>query len=149
MAKIFPPLFQIIEIHDYAPWKSTNTSYLFGDNANCALSTFSSNKFPLYDLQTVLLTRNLSETSVKRINSLSQGIILKLKHISKGYYMGVRRVPDEELEMIEECRNLENDIDAVKQQISTFIPKELIKKEYDLFKQLNKIDKNLNKKIKK
>ena len=137
MSKTYPPMFYLIEIDDFnRKWKLCKDEYL--NRTFLAKHPMGSNKINLYDMQTILSVPCLSATNIKRIQGLRPGNIISLYYRSRNFTTGLRRVPDDELAMIEQQSQSERDLKQIRQQIAACIPQPLVDRERELEKQLRK-----------
>lgn len=137
MSKTYPPMFYLIEINEFGrKWELCKRGYL-----NSTLVTrhpMSSNKINLHDMQGILSVPGLSATNIKRIQGLRPGNIISLYYRSRNFTTGLRRVPDDELAMIEQQSQTEQDLKQIRQQIAACIPQPLVDRERELEKQIRK-----------
>lgn len=135
MSKTYPPMFYLIEINEFGrKWELCKQGYL---NGTCVTRhPMSTDKINLHDMQAILSVPGLSATNIKRIQGLRPGNIISLYYLSRNLTTGLRRVPDDELAMIEQQAQTERDLQQVRQQIAACIPQPLVDRERELKKQL-------------
>lgn len=135
MNKTYPPMFYLIEINEFGrKWELCKQGYLNGTWVT--RHPMSTDKINLHDMQAILSVPGLSPTNITRIQGLRPGNRISLYYRARNYTTGLRRVPDDELAMIEQQSQTERDLKQIRQQIAACIPQPLVDRERELTKQL-------------
>jgi hypothetical protein len=149
MTKTYPPHFQIVEIlhNDHRKWRLLKDGFLNGQDMRHLKSPLSTNNCMVYDLPAVRSVSGLSATTVKRIDGLQPGNLLKIGYMHSIADQGLRRVPDEELAMLEHMVQLEQALAQVQAKIAACIPPTLLAQQSQINQQMRKIRKQFDRQM--
>lgn len=90
-----------------------------------------------------LLKMNWSNTLLKRIEKAKEGTVIKLHHLHSCGDMCIRRLTQEEIDLLQELDNKRNELHDVQEEIKKTVP-ELISRENNLNKYIKKSNKSLD-----